>query len=184
MNSRPGDGPPRWVLIATLVVSVGAAVAVLAVAAVLQRPAGPAPVSVAAVPAPAAESQDCRGLLEVLPEQLGDFRRAELVDPAPAGAAAWQRDDGGEAVVLRCGLARPPEFVVGAPLQMVDAVSWLRIAEDETVTDGRTTWFAVDRPVYVALTLPAGSGSAPIQGLSAAITQALPERPIDPAPPR
>lgn len=185
MDGRSGDGPSRGVLIATLVVAVGAVVAVLVVAAVLHRQAGPAPVPVAGLPAPEADSEACRDLLEMLPGQLGDYRRAELTEPAPAGAAAWQRDAGGEPVILRCGLSRPAEFVVGVPLQMVDAVSWLRIGEDGvTDSDGRTTWFSVDRPVYVALTLPADSGSAPIQGLSEAITRSLPERPIDPAPAR
>lgn len=183
MDSRSGDGPPRGVLIAALVVAVGAVVAVLVVAAVLQRPAGPAPVSVAALPAPQSDGPECRALVDALPERLGDYRRAELVEPAPVGTAAWQLPDGGEAVILRCGLSRPGEFVVGAPLQMVDAVSWLRVV-DAGWADGRTTWFAVDRPVYVALTLPAGSGPAPIQALSTAITQSLPERPIDPAPVR
>lgn len=183
MESRSEDGLSRGPLIAALVVAVGAVIAVMAVAAVLQRPAGPAPVSVAALPAPQSESPQCRSLLDALPEQLGDYRRAELVEPAPAGAAAWQHPDGGEAVILRCGLSRPGEFVVGAPLQMVDAVSWLRVTDDGSA-DGRTTWFAVDRPVYVALTLPAGSGPTPIQALSGAITSSLPERPIDPAPAR
>jgi hypothetical protein len=49
---------------------------------------------------------------------------------------------------------------------------------------GRSTWFAVDRPVYVALTLPAGSGPTPIQAISAAISTALPPTAVDPAPPR
>ncbi len=68
-----------------------------------------------------------------------------------------------EAVILRCGLDRPAEFVLGSPLQVVDAVSWFEI-----VDQGRSTWFAVDRPVYVALTLPAGSGPTPIQEISTA----------------
>ncbi|UXA19723.1 DUF3515 domain-containing protein [Mycobacterium sp. SMC-4] len=183
MESRSEDGPPRGALIAALVVAVGAVLAVLVVVAVLQRPGGPGPVSVAALPAPQAQDPHCRSLLDALPEQLGDYQRAELVEPAPTGAAAWQHPDGGEAVILRCGLSRPGEFVVGVPLQMVDAVSWLRVTDDGSA-DGRTTWFAVDRPVYVALTLPAGSGPTPIQVLSAAITESLPERRIDPGPPR
>ncbi|CAN5246756.1 hypothetical protein BH11ACT7_BH11ACT7_32420 [soil metagenome] len=47
-----------------------------------------------------------------------------------------------------------------------------------------TTWFAVDRPVYVALTLPAGSGPTPIQELSRTITKTLPARDLEPGPPR
>ena len=209
MNSQTGDGPPKAVLIAALVVAVGAVVAVLAVAAVRQRQPAPEPIAISTVPAPRAESPECGALMNALPDQLGDYQRAPVVEPAPAGTAAWQSDAGGEALILRCGLDRPAEFVVGAPLQMVDAVQWFRVGEagaggagagetgagspaageagaGETAAGegaaGRSTWFAVDRPVYVALTLPAGSGPTPIQRLSAAIAETLPEQPVDPAP--
>ena len=204
MNSQTGDGPPKAVLISALVVAVGAVVAVLAVAAVRQRQPAPEPIAISTVPAPRAESPECGALMNALPDQLGDYQRAPVVEPAPAGTAAWQSDAGGEALILRCGLDRPAEFVVGAPLQMVDAVQWFRVGETaagapgagetgaagpatgETAAGegaaGRSTWFAVDRPVYVALTLPAGSGPTPIQRLSAAIAETLPEQPIDPAP--
>lgn len=206
MSSQSGDGPPKAVLIVALVVAVGAVVAVLAVAAVQQRQPAPEPVAISTVPAPRAESPECGALMDALPDQLGDYQRAPVVEPAPAGTAAWQSDAGGEALILRCGLDRPAEFVVGAPLQMVDAVQWFRVGEagageagvgeagageagageagaGEAGT-GRSTWFAVDRPVYVALTLPAGSGPTPIQRLSAAIAETLPAQPIDPAPAR
>ncbi len=96
-------------------------------------------------------------------------------------AAAWRRGPDGEPVILRCGLGRPAEFMVGVPLQLVDDVEWFRIADP---VGGLTTWVAVDRPVYVALTLPSDSGPAPIQDVSAVISQTLPARAIDPAPPR
>ena len=208
MNSQTGDGPPKAVLIVALVVAVGAVVAVLAVAAVRQRQPAPEPIAISTVPAPRAESPECGALIGALPDQLGDYQRAPVVEPTPPGTAAWQSDAGGEALILRCGLDRPAEFVVGAPLQMVDAVQWFRVGETaagaaagetgagspaageagagETAAGegaaGRSTWFAVDRPVYVALTLPAGSGPTPIQRLSAAIAETLPEQPIDPAP--
>ena len=221
MNSQTGDGPPKAVLIVALVVAVGAVVAVLAVAAVRQRQPAPEPIAISTVPAPRAESPECGALIGALPDQLGDYQRAPVVEPTPPGTAAWQSDAGGEALILRCGLDRPAEFVVGAPLQMVDAVQWFRVGETaagapgagetgagspaageagagetgagapgagETAAGegaaGRSTWFAVDRPVYVALTLPAGSGPTPIQRLSAAIAETLPEQPIDPAPAR
>jgi hypothetical protein len=206
VNSQTGDGPPKAVLIVALVVAVGAVVAVLAVAAVRQRQPAPEPIAISTVPAPRAESPECGALIGALPDQLGDYQRAPVVEPTPPGTAAWQSDAGGEALILRCGLDRPAEFVVGAPLQMVDAVQWFRVGETaagapgagetgaagpatgETAAGegaaGRSTWFAVDRPVYVALTLPAGSGPTPIQRLSAAIAETLPEQPIDPAPAR
>jgi hypothetical protein len=42
----------------------------------------------------------------------------------------------------------------------------------------------VDRPVYVALTLPDGSGPTPIQLISAAVAKAMPAVPVNPAPVR
>ncbi|MCG7593910.1 DUF3515 domain-containing protein [Mycobacterium sp. PSTR-4-N] len=183
MASTAGDGPPRAALIAAIVLAVGAAVGFLAFAAVTQHRRAPTPVALSAVPAPRADGPECAGLIEKLPDQLGDYRRAPLVDPAPAGAAAWQRDDGGEPLVLRCGVQRPADFVVGAPLTVVDAVSWFRVQDSGQPSDtDRATWFAVDRPVYVALTLPSGSGPDAIQTVSTALAETLPARPVDPGP--
>ncbi|CAA0131563.1 Uncharacterised protein [Mycolicibacterium vanbaalenii] len=180
MNSDTGDGPPRPLLIAALVVAVGAVVAVVVVAAVLQRSPPQQPVAIAAAPAPQADSPECGALVEALPEQLGDYSRAPVMDPAPAGAAAWRADGADDALILRCGLERPVGFVVGAPVQMVDAVQWFQVTDQ--AAQGRSTWFAVDRPVYVALTLPPDSGPTPIQAISTAITEVLPATAVRPGP--
>jgi hypothetical protein len=177
VDAETPDGPPRALLIAAIVVAVGAIIGILVVAVVRQSPPGQQTVAIASVPAPKADSAECRALLGALPEQLGDYRRAPAAQPAPSGAAAWTAD--GEPIILRCGLDRPAEFVVGSPLQVVDAVQWFELADQ-----GRSTWFAVDRPVYVALTLPQGSGPTPIQVMSDVIAKSLPAKPIDPAPPR
>jgi len=172
------DGPPRALVIAALLLAVLALGAVLTVAAVRRVP--PAPVVIAAVPAPAAEGPECAGLVAALPEQLGDYRRAETAQPTPAGSAAWRTDEGGDPVIMRCGLDRPAEFVVGAPIQMVNAVQWFRIEDTEL---RRSTWLCVDRPVYVALTLPDGSGPSPIQTMSEVIEKSMPAVPIRPGRP-
>lgn len=181
------DGPPRALIIAAIVVAAGAIVGILVFAALRQAPPDQRPVAIASVPAPKAGSAECRALLDALPQQLGDYRRAAAADPAPAGAAAWTAD--GEPVILRCGLDRPAEFVIGAPIQVVDAVQWFRVGEagagNEPAADqGRSTWFAVDRPVYIALTLPQRSGPTPIQTVSEVIAKSLPAKPINPAPVR
>lgn len=181
------DGPPRALIIAAIVVAAGAVVGILVFAALRQAPPDQRPVAIASVPAPKAGSAECRALLDALPQQLGDYRRAAAADPAPAGAAAWTAD--GEPVILRCGLDRPAEFVIGAPIQVVDAVQWFRVGEagagNEPAADqGRSTWFAVDRPVYIALTLPQRSGPTPIQTVSEVIAKSLPAKPINPAPVR
>ncbi|MGP4053563.1 DUF3515 domain-containing protein [Mycobacterium sp. 4D054] len=201
MNSPTTDGPPRWALLAALIIAVGSVVAVIGTIAVRQRVPAPQPVAIAALPAPQAESPQCAGLVAALPDALGDYRRAEVVEPAPPGTAAWQREHGGEALILRCGLERPAEFVSGTPVQVVDGVQWFRVGEagagndrvgeagagndrlgEAGAGDSRSTWFVVDRPVYVALTLPADSGPTPIQVLSQAITDTLAPRPPDPGP--
>ncbi|OBF49730.1 hypothetical protein A5787_09110 [Mycobacterium sp. 852002-50816_SCH5313054-b] len=174
-------GPPRAVLIAAVTLAVVAIGVILAVAATRQAP--PPPVAVAAAPAPHASDAACRSLAGALPQRLGDYQRATLAQPAPEGAAAWRAGSGGEPVVLRCGLDRPAEFVVGSPIQIVDRVQWFEVSADrQSAGDaGRSTWYAVDRPVYVALTLPAGSGPTPIQQLSDVIDHTMPAVPINPA---
>lgn len=91
--------------------------------------------------------------------------------------AAWTAGADGS-VVLRCGLDRPADFVVGSPIQVVDQVQWFEVREGE-----RATWYAVDRPVYLALTLPRGSGPTPIQELSDLIADRVDAVPIRPGPP-
>jgi hypothetical protein len=168
------DGPPRALLIAALVVAIGALGVILAIAATRHRPT---PIAIAAVPAPHAQDRACRQLLEALPPRLGDYTRAPVMQPAPVGAAAWQTSGPAEPVVLRCGLDRPVDFVVGSAIQVVDRVQWFEVSQDQ-----RTTWYSVDRPVYVALTLPPGSGPTPIQQLSELIDRVMPARPISPSP--
>lgn len=174
------DGPPRGLIIAAAGVALAAVIVLLTLAAIRQTDPAPRPVAIAAAPAPAADSPQCAALLASLPDQLGDYRRAVAVEPVPAGAAAWQQTAvNTEPVILRCGLDRPADFVVGAPLQVVDEVSWF-----EVKGDGSSTWFAVDRGTYVALTLPQGSGPTPIQLMSRTIAQVMPALPLAPGPAR
>ncbi len=167
------DGPPRAALIAALVVAVGTIGVILAIAATRHRTT---PAVIAAVPAPQAQDPACRKLTDALPQRLGDYNRAQVVQPAPVGAAAWQPAGAGDPVVLRCGLERPADFVVGSPIQVVDQVQWFEVSQDQ-----RSTWYTVDREVYVALTLPQGSGPTPIQQLSELIDRLMPARPINPS---
>jgi hypothetical protein len=187
VDSQTRDGPPRALLIAAIAVAAGAVIGVLTFAALRQSKPEQQAVAIASVPAPKADSAECGALLAALPDRLGDYRRVPAADPAPAGAAAWKSD--GDPVILRCGLDPPAEFVVGSPLQVVDAVQWLRVGEagagkNPSADQGRSTWFAVDRPVYIALTLPQGSGPSPIQDISDVIAKSLPAKQIDPAPVR
>jgi hypothetical protein len=60
---------------------------------------------------------------------------------------------------------------------VVEPVQWFREADS---AGELTTWFTVDRPVYIALTLPQGSGPTPIQQISEVISATIPPVPINP----
>ncbi|GLZ41716.1 DUF3515 domain-containing protein [Actinokineospora sp. NBRC 105648] len=136
------------------------------------------PVGLVPVDAPDAGSPDCAALLAALPASLvsGEKRldRLAVADPAPPGAAAWG-DQLGDPVVLRCGLGKPPELTQTSGLREVSRVRWLPVEGD-----GSASWFVVDRPVYVALTLPSGVGTGPLQTVSEVVGRALAERPVRP----
>ncbi|MEE2056559.1 DUF3515 domain-containing protein [Rhodococcus artemisiae] len=176
------DEPRRSpAMIATAVALPVALLTGIVLAAVMvSRDPVTSPVGLGPVPAPEAESTSCSDLLGALPEDMGDFARAELADPAPVGAAAWQAPDASE-VVLRCGLDRPADFDQAAALQIIDGVQWFEVSGAEQGIDA-STWYVVDRPVYVALTVPNGSGATPLQDISAAVIEVLPQQEIDPAP--
>ncbi|WP_424188706.1 DUF3515 domain-containing protein [Actinokineospora sp. G85] len=136
------------------------------------------PLGLVPVDSPDASSASCSALVGALPQALpnngGELDRLPLADPAPAGAAAWG-DRVGEPLVLRCGLAKPPELTPTSQLRVVSGVQWLPIEGP-----GAATWFAVDRPVFVALTLPDGLGTGPLQKVSEVVGQALPAQPVRP----
>ncbi|MBM7772782.1 hypothetical protein JOD54_002986 [Actinokineospora baliensis] len=136
------------------------------------------PVGLVPVDAPDATAPECATLTAALPAALPNggktLPRLAVADPAPVGAAAWG-DQIGDPVVLRCGLGKPPELTQTASLREVSKVRWLVVDGD-----GAATWFAVDRPVYVALTLPSGLGTGPLQTVSEVVGQVLPELPVRP----
>ncbi|GGP47296.1 DUF3515 domain-containing protein [Saccharothrix coeruleofusca] len=141
-------------------------------------PAAPAadhtgPLALVPVPAPQAESERCQALLSALPMQLvsnGDtLPRRELAAPAPAGALAWG-DAEHEPLVLRCGLDRPADLTPTSELREISAVRWLEVSEG-----GQSTWYVVDREVYVALTVPSEAGTGPLQDISTTIRDTLPQ---------
>ena len=185
-DSSSTSEPPRRnpALMAAAVALPVALLAGVIVAAVLaDRNPVLEPVAVGAAETPDSGAADCVALMDALPENLGEYEKVALVDPAPESAAAWRStaDADAEPIILRCGFERPLEFTQGTSLQEVNRVQWFSIDGSEEGL-GASTWVAVDRPVYVAITLPDGTGSAPIQGISEAVKSAMDEQPIDPAP--
>jgi len=192
-DAGPRDtGTPgaRAVPVSTIVVVLAVVVplVMLAVVLVLFRSVGEEateaaasePVAAVPIPSPGAGSDECAALIESLPESLGEAGRVALAEPAPEGTAAYRMPDA-EPVIVRCGLPAPPTFTVGVGLQEVNGVQWFNEPDpDPAVT--ASTWVAVDRPQFVAVTLPDGSGTGPIQDLSDALTASLEAVEPDPAP--
>lgn len=163
-----------------LILLAGALVWVRTIGEEASEAAATEPYSAVPLPAPGAESEACLTLIAELPPALGDANQVALTEPAPPGVAAYRMPDA-EPVVVRCGLPAPPTFVVGVGLQAVNEVQWFNEPDpDPAVTS--STWVAVDRPEFVAVTLPEGSGTGPIQDLSDALTSSMDEVEPSPAP--
>ncbi|RKT85819.1 Protein of unknown function [Saccharopolyspora antimicrobica] len=136
------------------------------------------PLALAPIPAPEAESPECAAVVGALPRELkvGDalVPRRELAQPAPPATIAWGDGDH-DPITVRCGIGAPAELTPTAQLVDVSGVSWLEINQG-----GDTSWLAVDRPVYVALSVPGGTGTGPLQDLSAILGEKLPKQPVFP----
>lgn len=134
------------------------------------RPTGP--LALVAVDAPDAGTPTCATLVNALPAELPSngrkMKRLAIADPAPPAAAAWAGDRG-EPVVLRCGLTKPAELQPASGLRLVDKVNWLPVEGD-----GAATWYTVDRPVYIAVTIPEDAGTGVVQELSETIAKSVP----------
>lgn len=137
------------------------------------------PVALVPVEAPSASTAECTTLLTTLPKTLTsgetELTRLPIADPAPPGALAWgsKRAD---PLVLRCGLNRPGELVSTSGLREISGVKWLPVDGD-----GAVTWFVVDRPVYVALTVPDRTGTGPLQEISEVVASSLTAKQVEPA---
>jgi hypothetical protein len=168
-------------LAGTLLVGMGIAGIVLGSQSDPSTPAPPSaatgPVGLVPVDAPQAASPSCTTLLKGLPASLPNGKsplaRRPLANPAPAATAAWGGTDTTDPVTLRCGLERPSELTPTSELLSVDGVNWLQVTGDDAVS-----WYAVDRPVYVALTLPSGLNTGPLQEVSSVLSKLLPATPV------
>ena len=131
------------------------------------------PLALPPVEAPDAGTPPCTQLLAALPPTLpaspAPLPRLALRPPAPTGAAAWAGPGGGDPVVLRCGLPRPAELTPTSALIVINGVSWLDLSQPD-----RDTFIAVDRPVYLAVTVPRGLGTGPVQTVSDIVRATLP----------
>ena len=126
------------------------------------------------VPSPAAKAAGlCRDLHEQLPEKVEGLERT---DPGPTSelTAGW----GDPAIILRCGVERPPEMIDPAYAAKngvkVNGVAWLLQKRD----DGSYTFTTGARLAYVEVTLPeerAGGGLSPLTDFAAPIKKTIPK---------
>jgi Protein of unknown function (DUF3515) len=134
------------------------------------------PLAVAPVDSPAASGPECAAVLAALPAELdgpdGPMppRPIAEADSLP-GVRAWAAAP--RPAVFRCGLPRPAELTPTSALLEVNGVRWLQLA-DGLPQPVQVSYIAVDRPVYLALTIPVDAGSAPLQQLSDVIRETLP----------
>lgn len=170
----------------TIYVSLGLAVAlvlgVLVGARVFFNRVALQPVAMSQVPAPEASSAECASLIDALPATLAGLKRAELAEPAPDGAAAWQASST-ERITLRCGVDAPAQYTPYSQPEDIDGARWLRV-NDATPGSTLATWFTVDRSPVLAVTADTQQlrdGTAPVSGIdTAALTGPAPEQ--HPAP--
>ncbi|MFI7412404.1 DUF3515 domain-containing protein [Streptomyces sp. NPDC049627] len=131
----------------------------------------------AAVPGPGAKAgQLCRNLDKVLPAEVDGESRE---DPSPASAltAGW----GNPAIILRCGVPRPPKMLdpkvaegrdPDAVPGGVEGVKWLMEKQD----GGDYRFTTASRLAYVEVTVPEGRDSSGVLiDLAPAIKKAIPE---------
>lgn len=143
-----------------------------------QRTNRQGPLALPPVVAPKATTPECSAVLAALPNELvvqgHPLPRRPLAQPAPPATVAWG-DPQHDPVIVRCGLQHPPELQPTSPLADISGVNWL-----DRPTAGAISWVAVDRPVFVELTMPADAGTGPVQDLSAILGKTLPRQDVFP----
>lgn len=151
MSANESSSFNRTPIYISLALAVLMIVGVLAGAKYYTHRAEKAPVSVTALPAPDAESEQCNSFIGALPSKVAGLGRVDVADPAPAGAAAYSKGSDKQ-VTIRCGVQAPLQYTELAHTVDVDGTSWLRI--DDT-TDGSTlkTYYAVSHTPTVAVTV-------------------------------
>ncbi len=107
----------------------------------------------------------CASLITSLPFSL-DGRPSRPVRSTRPTAYAWGEDP----TILRCGVARPAGYLVGASTLAISEVEWFF----ETSAAG-TTYTAVDRGIYLEVFVPSSAdGGATLAILAPLIIETLP----------
>lgn len=138
------------------------------------------PVALPPTPSEAADSPECASVVDALPDKLMGYSRVELVDPAPAGAAAWTKS-AEDKITLRCGVDLPQQFTDYSQTIESDGESWLQVI-DATPGSNLTTWYSTQRTPAVAVTTSTGDAQSDApEGLTEALNK-LDKKPQVPNP--
>ncbi|MBN9644601.1 DUF3515 domain-containing protein [Corynebacterium mendelii] len=152
-SPQPTTAPPanrRWAVIA-LVISIIFVLACLVGAKLVYDNERLAPVGVAYYPAPHADDDQCSSLITALPEDIGDFTRVPIIDPAPAGVAAFAMDSTTR-ITVRCGVDMPLQYTELSDTVDTGAITWLEVT-DPTPGSDLASYYTTNRfPVVVVTT--------------------------------
>ena len=176
MPETDTGAPPRALLVVAAVLVLVLAAGIAIIGLVVRGSGGDqeGPLALVPVEAPQAGSAECAKLIPALPAQLESkgtpLQRRTIAEPAPEATVAWGAPD---SIVLRCGLNKPPELTPTSQLRSVNGVQWLPVEGP-----GASTWYVVDRGVYVAMTVPDSTGTGPLQQISDTIAATLPPAPL------
>jgi hypothetical protein len=131
------------------------------------------PVQVDVPPVTPQADAHCPALMGALPLDLAGEPSRPVRSDSPY-AYAW----GDPPVALVCGVDRPAGFDATASLIQIQGVQWF----PDTSRPDVVVWTAVDRPVYVQVTLPSSVDSAPVTVLSPIVAATLPAQEPQPGP--
>lgn len=114
----------------------------------------------------------CPALIAALPYALADSWELES---AEGDTGIWV-NEGSEPVVLRCGVAPPPNYRPGERLTQIDEIPWF---EDAQLVNGSTasTWYALGRDTDIAVSVPQSVSAEVLPQLGSAIAAVTPAQP-------
>ncbi|GAB92434.1 DUF3515 domain-containing protein [Gordonia rhizosphera] len=168
--SGPGPGPRLSPALVATLVAVPVMVLVGFITYAALRPDATTPIESYAVEPSA--SAECARMIAAVPETFDGYGDKQV----DGTTVRWASDDGGDPVMLRCGVTRPTELSPTSSLQVVNPVQWFIT---DTVDGRGQAYVCVDHRPYVAMWIPVNAGNGPITDVSAVIERTLPRGPLD-----
>ncbi len=153
--SSSGNAKSNAPQIAALILAIIFVAAVLAGARVLVDRHVYKPVGMSPVNAPKANSQQCHDVVNALPNSSGKFRRVDLLEPAPEGAAAYRNSEGKQ-LTVRCGVDAPDQYTKLTTLEDHGGGKWMHV-KDATPGSNLNSWYQVGGGPVLAVSGEAGS---------------------------